>query len=320
MDDLFSVLQAWESNIAPAVKPCTSTQLDHEFEFHKSNSSSSEPPKCCRKPSATETATSMEELGGAPHRMSHITVERNRRKQMNEHLAVLRSLMPCFYVKRGDQASIIGGVVDYIQELQQILHSLEAKKQRKVVYSEAVVISPRPVPSPLSPRGMMPPLSPRLMSLPISPRTPQPTSPYRPPPAAGGGYHLNSPTTLKIPRPMMEMEVQPSPGHSSTNEHYDAAAAAVVNELVATSKSAVAEVEVKFAGPNLVVKTVSHRRMPGQAARIVSALEQLALEILHLKITILDHQTMLNLFTIKVGIECQLSAEELAQKIQHTFC
>ena len=36
--------------------------------------------------------------GGA--KMSHIAVERNRRKQMNEHLAVLRSLMPCFYVKR----------------------------------------------------------------------------------------------------------------------------------------------------------------------------------------------------------------------------
>lgn len=33
-------------------------------------------------------------------RMAHITVERNRRKQMNEHLSVLRSLMPCFYVKR----------------------------------------------------------------------------------------------------------------------------------------------------------------------------------------------------------------------------
>jgi hypothetical protein len=33
-------------------------------------------------------------------KMSHIAVERNRRKQMNEHLAVLRSLMPCFYIKR----------------------------------------------------------------------------------------------------------------------------------------------------------------------------------------------------------------------------
>lgn len=33
-------------------------------------------------------------------RITHITVERNRRKQMNEHLAVLRSLMPETYVQR----------------------------------------------------------------------------------------------------------------------------------------------------------------------------------------------------------------------------
>ena len=38
--------------------------------------------------------------GGAVPKTAHITVERNRRKQMNEHLTVLRSLMPCFYVKR----------------------------------------------------------------------------------------------------------------------------------------------------------------------------------------------------------------------------
>lgn len=33
-------------------------------------------------------------------RMTHIEVERNRRKQMNEHLLVLRSLMPSSYVQR----------------------------------------------------------------------------------------------------------------------------------------------------------------------------------------------------------------------------
>ncbi|KAL6972067.1 hypothetical protein U1Q18_031751 [Sarracenia purpurea var. burkii] len=51
----------------------------------------------------TAAATSSEEALTNPdgsQRTSHITVERNRRKQMNEHLAVLRSLMPCFYVKR----------------------------------------------------------------------------------------------------------------------------------------------------------------------------------------------------------------------------
>jgi hypothetical protein len=33
-------------------------------------------------------------------RMTHIAVERNRRKQMNEYLAVLRSMMPRSYAKR----------------------------------------------------------------------------------------------------------------------------------------------------------------------------------------------------------------------------
>ncbi|XLU62180.1 hypothetical protein S245_021389 [Arachis hypogaea] len=208
---------------------------------------------------------------------SHITVERNRRKQMNHHLSVLRSLMPSFYVKRGDQASIIGGVVDYINELQQVLQCLEAKKNRKVFYTDNV-LSPRLIiPSPK--------LGPRILTLPpISPRTPQPGSPW-----------LHS--------------IEPSPSSSGSDN---------MNELVANSKSVIADVEVKFCGPHVLVKTVSPR-IPGQAMRIVSALQDLALEILHLTITTSD-ETMLYSFTIKIGIECQLSAEELAQHIQQTFC
>ncbi|CAA0841860.1 Transcription factor bHLH94 [Striga hermonthica] len=61
-------------------------------------------------------------------RMTHIAVERNRRKQMNEHLAVLRSLMPESYVQRGDQASIVGGAIEFVKELEHILQTLEAKK------------------------------------------------------------------------------------------------------------------------------------------------------------------------------------------------
>ena len=44
-------------------------------------------------------------VGEGEARMSHISVERNRRKQMNEHLSELKSLMPCFYVKRVMAAS-----------------------------------------------------------------------------------------------------------------------------------------------------------------------------------------------------------------------
>ncbi|XP_031496649.1 transcription factor bHLH57-like [Nymphaea colorata] len=64
-------------------------------------------------------------------RMTHIAVERNRRKQMNEHLNVLRALMPPSFIHRGDQASIIGGAIDFVKELEQLLQTLQARKRRK---------------------------------------------------------------------------------------------------------------------------------------------------------------------------------------------
>ncbi|KAL5724864.1 hypothetical protein ACHQM5_008074 [Ranunculus cassubicifolius] len=75
-------------------------------------------PRVCKNKEEAET-----------QRMTHITVERNRRKQMNEYLAVLRSLMPESYTHRGDQASIVGGAIEYVKELEQLLQSLEAEKR-----------------------------------------------------------------------------------------------------------------------------------------------------------------------------------------------
>ncbi|KAK4431361.1 Transcription factor SPEECHLESS [Sesamum alatum] len=337
-DDIFSILEAFEGAsdynnklVAPPATGLTAAlskdgeESNGSFEFQKSAYSpatftafqesetefeAANSPKSKRQKlnAATASASNSDE---GQQRSSHITVERNRRKQMNEHLSVLRSLMPCFYVKRGDQASIIGGVVNYINELQQILQSLEAKKQRKAytdVLSPRILSSPRRLPhpcSPLSPRK--PPLSPRL-SLPVSPRTPQPSSPYKPrlhnlQTAAG---YLNSPS-LSSPAEL-------SPCNSSTSSNVNDS----INELVASSKSAAAEVEVKFSGPNLLLKTVSHR-LPGQVVKIISALEERSLEILQVNINTVDER-MLNSFTIKIGIECQLSAEELAHQIQQTFC
>lgn len=51
-----------------------------------------------RKRRRTKTCKNKEEVEN--QRMTHIAVERNRRKQMNEYLAVLRSLMPPSYVQR----------------------------------------------------------------------------------------------------------------------------------------------------------------------------------------------------------------------------
>ncbi|KAL1568891.1 transcription factor bHLH71-like [Salvia divinorum] len=82
-------------------------------------------PKVCKNKEEAET-----------QRMTHIAVERNRRKQMNEHLAVLRSLMPESYVQRGDQASIVGGAIEFVKELEQIVQSLEAKKYALLEHDE----------------------------------------------------------------------------------------------------------------------------------------------------------------------------------------
>uniref|UniRef100_A0A1J3EEN6 Transcription factor bHLH96 n=1 Tax=Noccaea caerulescens TaxID=107243 RepID=A0A1J3EEN6_NOCCA len=76
-----------------------------------------------RKRRKTRSSKNKEEIEN--QRMTHIAVERNRRKQMNEYLAALRSLMPPSYAQRGDQASIVGGAINYLKELEQHLQSME---------------------------------------------------------------------------------------------------------------------------------------------------------------------------------------------------
>ncbi|XP_052194260.1 transcription factor bHLH57-like [Diospyros lotus] len=89
-----------------------------------------------RKRRTKREAKSKEEL--ERQRMTHIAVERNRRRQMNQHLAALRSLMPSSYLRRGDQASVIGGAIDFVQELEQLLESLQAKKKMRKAESSSV--------------------------------------------------------------------------------------------------------------------------------------------------------------------------------------
>ncbi|KAJ4822023.1 Transcription factor bHLH96 [Turnera subulata] len=82
-----------------------------------------------RKRRRTRNTKNKEEIEN--QRMTHIAVERNRRKQMNEYLAELRSLMPSSYVQRGDQASIIGGAINFVKELEQLLQTMEVHKETK---------------------------------------------------------------------------------------------------------------------------------------------------------------------------------------------
>ncbi|GJV57244.1 hypothetical protein Tco_1458249 [Tanacetum coccineum] len=152
---------------------------------------------------------------------------------------------------KGDQASIIGGVIEFIKEMQLVLQSLESKKRRRS-------ISPSPGPS---------------------------------------------------PKPILQPETPQSERSIISHEN--------VKELGASCNSPVADVEAKISGSNVILRTVS-RRIPGQVVKIVNLLEKLALEILHLNISSME-DTVLYSFVIKIGLECQLSVEELAVEVQKSF-
>ncbi|KAI4369935.1 hypothetical protein MLD38_018326 [Melastoma candidum] len=88
------------------------------------------PPQGARKKRKRRPRACKNKEEAENQRMNHITVERNRRRQMNEHLSILRSLMPESHVQRGDQASIVGGAVEFVKELEHLLQNLEAQKHQ----------------------------------------------------------------------------------------------------------------------------------------------------------------------------------------------
>lgn len=112
-DDLFAIFESLDS-VTPLDEAATAVSAAR-LVSQKSTSSSilqesdetdqlteTLPKNKRQKTAATAAVNSSDEANNTDgqQRMSHITVERNRRKQMNENLSVLRSLMPCFYVKR----------------------------------------------------------------------------------------------------------------------------------------------------------------------------------------------------------------------------
>nr|VDC93400.1 unnamed protein product [Brassica rapa] len=108
---------------------------------------SQEPPRKKRKRRRTRSEQKIEEKEN--QRMNHIAVERNRRRQMNHFLSILKAMMPLSYSRRlyvgcirhqqrlsnldilillqSDQASIIEGTINYLKKQEQLLQSFEAQ-------------------------------------------------------------------------------------------------------------------------------------------------------------------------------------------------
>lgn len=69
-------------------------------------------------------------------------------------------------------------------------------------------------------------------------------------------------------------------------------------EVGASCNSSVADVEAKISGSNVLLKIIS-RRIPGQLSKMISVLEGLSFEVLHLNISSMD-DTVLYSFVVKV--------------------
>ncbi|XP_008224494.1 PREDICTED: transcription factor FAMA isoform X2 [Prunus mume] len=228
-----------------------------------------------KRPRTTKTTQEVES-----QRMTHIAVERNRRKQMNEHLRVLRSLMPGSYVQRGDQASIIGGAIEFVRELEQLLQCLESQKRRRLL-GEA-------------PRHEVGE-SAGAMAMAVMPAVQ----------AAQGGSGgplifpaANLPVNPNDPIKFVDFETG-------------------LREETAENKSCFADVEVKVLGFDAMIKILSQRR-PGQLIKAIAALEDLQLNILHTNITTIE-QTVLYSFNVKVESESRFTAEDIATSVQQIF-
>lgn len=218
-------------------------------------------------------------------RMTHITVERNRRKQMNEYLSILRSLMPHSYVQRGDQASIIGGAINFVKELEQQVHLLSA--QTNVINN--------PFPSHVLPNNNI-----------IS--------------SSSFPHHF-----FAFPSSSPSSSSSSSSSPSSSSSLDDSSSAAVMtsnnsnNNPNTLIQSSIGDIEVSMVDSHANLK-ITCKKLPKQLLKIVSGLHSLHLTVLHLNVST-THQFVLYSFSLKVEEDCGLSSvDEIANGVYQLLC
>ncbi|CAA6673559.1 unnamed protein product [Spirodela intermedia] len=233
------------------------------------------------------TARNVEEVES--QRMTHIAVERNRRRLMNDHLTSLRSLMPPSFVQRGDQASIVGGAIDFVKELEQLLQSLQAEKQRRSRWSGG--------------GGGGGASTAPFRDFFASPQYTTYTSPF---PAATSPASLSSSAS--------------SPFGASKAEEEEPAEGCYGGGVAAGGRrtTAVADVEATVVQAHVNLRVLTQRR-PAQLLRAVAALEELHLTVLHLNVTSLD-DSVFYCFNLKMEEQCALcSADQIAAAAHQIF-
>ncbi|KAL9245452.1 hypothetical protein vseg_019105 [Gypsophila vaccaria] len=225
-------------------------------------------------------------------RMTHIAVERNRRRQMNDHLNALKSLMPPSYVQRGDQASIIGGAIDFVKEMEQLLQSLQAEKRLRHESNENFDFSTTTTTTTTSSSSAL--IDNMFMTSPTSPLQFRNFSPNEE--VNNNNTHGNYTEVIKR-----------NNNNINNNEEYSA-----------ENRSALADIKVVVIQNHVNLKIQCQRR-PGQLLKAILAFEELRLTILHLNITSL-HALVHYSFNLKIEEDCKLgTADEVVRAVHHIF-
>ncbi|KAF8729191.1 hypothetical protein HU200_017775 [Digitaria exilis] len=249
-------------------------------------------PRSCKSREETET-----------QRMTHIAVERNRRRQMNEYLSVLRSLMPEPYVQRGDQASIVGGAIEFVKELEQQLQCLEAQKRTLLLHHHRPS-NPNPDATPIHHTTTKPP--PACVESTTTTTTTSNCSSSVTEDAAAAADHAP---------PFAQFFAYPQ--YVWCHSPRDAGAAA---EDGGGGRPGVADIEVTLVETHASLRVMTRRR-PGQLLGLVTGLQQaLRLAVLHLSVTTVD---ALALYSISVKVEegCGLTTvDDIAAAVHHVLC
>lgn len=238
----------------------SSSVLDHNFAIPNGQEqqphldSPAEMSSSTTRPRRRRTRTKKNNEEIENQRITHIAVERNRRKQMNDYLSILRSLMPQSFVQRGDQASIVSGAINYVKELEQQLQFLCGQKHLNSQNQES--------------NGETSPFS-EFFSIPQYSTT-------------------------------MSAAATTSENGACENEYYRN------QKLPAT-----ADIEVTMVENHANLKIRSKRR-PRLLPRIISGLESLRLNVLHLNVSTVDQFVLCSL-SLKVEEDCKMSSvEEIA--------
>ncbi|KAL9234295.1 hypothetical protein vseg_009180 [Gypsophila vaccaria] len=224
-------------------------------------------------------------------RMTHIAVERNRRKQMNEYLASIRSLMPPSYVLRGDQASIVAGAINYVKELEQLLQSMEAQKINQSQHQQECQVN-------MSPPGSGGDTIDHIKTVAGSSDLPPPTGPQ---PLFAEFFSFP----------------QYSAGSSSQCQQQQQQQQQSVGCNSVSSNSGVGEIEVTMVESHANVKILA-KKQPKQLLKLIAGFQGLRLNVLHLNVTTTLDSFVLYSLSLKVEEGCQLnSVDDIAAAANH---